>query len=383
MNKHIKNGIFTLLITVLMLPLLRQYVFTFRIGKLDGYFSAATDPKFSWQGWWDGSYREKKNEYLNDNMGFRPELLRVNNQVDYSLFKKLHAPWLALGKDNYLFQTFHTDEYYGNDYVGYDTIRVKLLKLKAVQDTLAKMGTSLVVVHAPCKSFFYPEFIGDGFRQEKKTTNIETYLRLGDSLGINQIDMNGWFVTMKGKSKDLLFTKQGIHWSIYGSLLAADSFVKYVEQVRHIRMPHPVWNVVEHTTTPRPPDDDLAKTMNLMFPLTTEVFSYPIVSYPQDGSMKKPQIIYIGDSFLETWYSDGLMEHTNNNWQIWDHFRRIQDKNHPALQLDYTIKNIDWAETMKKADCIVIVNTTISLPVLGHGFIEQSYDHFYPGKPIL
>lgn len=70
MNKHIKNGIFTLLITVLMLPLLRQYVFTFRIGKLDGYFSAATDPKFSWQGWWDGSYREKKNEYLNDNMGF-------------------------------------------------------------------------------------------------------------------------------------------------------------------------------------------------------------------------------------------------------------------------------------------------------------------------
>ena len=383
MNDKIKNRLFIFLLFVTSLPFLRQNILSFGFGKLDGYYTSAADVVFSWHKWLEGTYSEEKASYLNDNVGFRPELLRINNQVDYSLFQKLHAPWLALGKENYLFQTFHIDAYYGNDYVGYQAISDKLRKAKALQDTLARLGKTFIIVHAPCKSFFYPEYIGDGFMQKQQPTNIQRYMELGDSLGINQMDLNGWYVREKNRSKELLFTKQGIHWSVYGSLVAADTFIRYIEQKRNIRMPHPVWTDIIHTHKARDPDDDLAKTMNLMFPFATETFSYPVVTYRVHGNLVKPNIIYIGDSFLDTWNNDGVMRNTSSDWQIWDHFKWVVDRDHPKVSTNYSIDDIDWRETMKQADCIVILNTTISLPVLGHGFIEKAYDYFYPAKQAI
>ncbi len=380
-ENKIKKGLFIFLFAIMLLPGLQQNFPFITSGKLYGYFAEAPYAEFSWPKWWDGSYRDETNKYLNDNVGFRPDLLRANNQLEYSLFQKLHATWLAPGKDHYLFQTHHINAYYGRDFIGYAAIVDKMVKYKAINDTLARSGKLMVLIHSPCKAFFYPEYLPENLKSpQRKPTNFETYVHVADSLGISQVNFNSWFVSLKQTTKELLFTKQGIHWSVYGSLLAADSLVKYIEKHRNIHVPHLVWTKIVHTTTARGPDDDLAKTLNLIYPTVTETFSYPEVTYPEDASKVKPKAIYIGDSFLETWINDGLMEHTNAEWQVWNHFSTIRDRNYAEGQPQRDIAGYDWINAIKNTDCIVIMYTSFNMNEFGDGFIEKAYEYFYPKK---
>ena len=118
-----------------------------------------------------------------------------------------------MGTHHCLYQEPYINAYYGEDFAGYKTIRERSIKLKAIQDTFAKLGKSLVLVYAPNKAAYYPEYFPEHRVHDKKgVTNLEEYRRMADSLGINQIDMNAWFISMKKTTHELLFSKQGIHW---------------------------------------------------------------------------------------------------------------------------------------------------------------------------
>jgi len=379
MHTGLKNRLLACLLFVLLVPMLQQMLQVVKSGPLFGFYPEAPDASFSWGDWWDGTYQDKKGRYLNDNTGFRQDMIRINNQVDYSLLHRLHSWKVIEGKDHYLFMDSYINDYFGRDYMGYDSILQKMWLLRALSDTLAHLGKSLILVHAPAKEFMYPEYIPDIFKVPARTRcNLETYLRIGDSLHINQVDFNGWFCSLKHTTTELLYPRQGVHWSVYGSLLAADSLIKYIERLRGIRMPHPVWTSIEHTQVPRASDDDIALTLNLIYPITREVFSYPAVSYPVSPGMVKPRIIYVGDSFVPIWMRDGLMDNTNTGWQIWQWFNLLWSDDSRDGQK--RVQDTDWTSALDKADCVVIMYTSFNLPVLGNGFIEKAYAHYFPGK---
>lgn len=381
MEYKIKNGLFIFLFIVLLLPAAQQFLPFAESGKLYGFFEESKYRPFSWSGWWDGSYREETSKYLNDQAGFRADIVRMNNQLEYTLFGKLRGAWLAPGKDHYLFQTHHINAYYGRDYIGYNAIRTKLSKYKAICDTLSRLGKTIILIHSPCKAFYYPEYLPDAYKSAvRQSTNYETYSRLADSMNINQIDFNAWFVSMKQTTTHPLYTKQGIHWSVYGSLLAADSLINYLEGKRNKHMRHPVWTSIVRTNVPRDPDDDLAKTTNLVYPLVTETFSYPVLFYAQSATAVRPATIYIGDSFLDTWQNSGLLDSINTGWQIWNHFSGIKNKDYRQSTPDLNITNYDWIDAVKNTDCIIIMYTSFNMNELGDGFIEKTFDHFYPSK---
>ena len=145
-------------------------------------------------------------------------------------------------------------------------------------------------------------------------------------------------------------------------------------------MVHPAWTQVMNSHESIGPDDDLAKTLNLIYPYETEVFSYPLATFPEDTGMRKPKVIYIGDSFLESWINDGLMAHCNADWQVWSHFSQVWDKDHTPATPPLFIHDYDWLNAIKHTDCIVLMYTSFNLPEFGDGFIEKAYDHFYPAK---
>jgi hypothetical protein len=380
MRQKAKVGLLIFFIALLALPGIQQYTHIVTSGPLYGYSPNAPDTTLTLFSWWNGSYQEHKGNYLNDTMGFRPDFIRLNNQVDYSLFGKTHSYKVIEGKDHDLFVDNYIDGYYGRDYMGYDSILVKMLQIKALSDTFARLGKTLIIVHTPSKEFFRPENIPDDRRSARReTTNLETYLRIGDSLHINQVDFNTWFCRMKDTSKELLYPKQGIHWSVYGSYLAADSMVKCLERLRSIHMPHPQWTNVIHSTKPRYSDNDIAQTLNLIAPIAKETFAYPEVSYPQDATMVKPRVIYIGDSFLLIWIKDGLMDNTNSDWQVWQWFSGVWDKDHNREDMPHhNLYPNEWISSIDNTDCIVLVYTSFNLPVIGNGFVEAAYKHYFP-----
>ncbi|MCW3123293.1 MAG: sugar O-acetyltransferase precursor [Flavipsychrobacter sp.] len=215
-------------------------------------------------------------------------------------------------------------------------------------------------------------------------TNYQSYMRIGDSMGIHKISFHQWFLDMKSTSKEPLFIKSGIHWSVYGSVLAGDSLVRYIEKARNIRLPHPQWVKTDHVRTPREPDNDIQETANLLWPVTDDIYTYPILKYPEDSS-QKPKVIFIGDSFGMNLLRNGLPQHTiDSDWQYWFSFQFIDNKDTPigGGWQNPLIKDYNWLSALDKTDCIILMYTSINLCngrcELGNGFIEQAYDHYFP-----
>lgn len=382
MRDKTKNWLFRFLLLLLMMPFFQGGLRMVTTLRLWGDFTNAPDVYFSWNDWWSGTYQQQKNNYFNDQVGFRQDLVRINNQVDYSLFKKLHSNSVVLGSNQCLYQKDYINAYYGRDFVGADKILTVLIKLKAVQDTLTKLGKTVILAHAPCKAFFYPDDFPDDLKgPHVAPSNYQAYVRIADSLGINQIDYNSWFLSMKDRRKELLYSKQGIHWTVYGSLLAADSLISYVEKKRNIHMPHIYWTKTDTSSRARETDDDIYKALNLILPITRETFTYPDVKFSDDSTKTKPKVIYIGDSFISNFIHDRLMEHTNSDWEYWFYFNVVAYQNSgddPATWRH--IEDYDWMDKIKHTDCILIMYTSHNLFQLGNGFIERTYDYFYPAK---
>lgn len=362
---------------VLFLPLLEHKLQFIESGKLTGLYHETPDTSFTLQGWWDGSYQPAKEKYINDQTGFRPDLVRLTCQLDFWLFDKNHAGWDIRGGNDCLFQWPYIDAYYGLDFQGYQHIRERAIKLKAIQDTLNSMGKTFILVYAASKATSYPEYFPSTHKRSNRgPTNHDTYRNICDSLGVNQIDMDEWFLSMKHTSREPLFSKQGIHWTQYGAVLANDSLVRYIERVRHINLPAPVWSDVEHTDKLRDGDDDLLGDLNLIFPYTRETLAYPILhDAPQDSTAKKINAILLGDSFAQKLKNVGSLSKITVQCEFWSYFNSAHDINSNAYSM---MDKYDWQAALRRADCIILCYTTFNLKDLGNGFIEQAYNHYYP-----
>lgn len=379
-----KNYIFLSLFSVLLLPAM-QHSFSFvKSEPLFGFFDVAENDTLSWSKWIEGTYQQKKAAYINDHVGFRPDIIRIKNQLDFTLFRKFNCGNALLGKQHYLFWEYYFDSWSGKDFIGDSLIRSQMMRLKALQDTLSHLGKSLLLVHCPNKAFFYPEYIPDAYRKKYGPTNYSSYLRIGDSLAINSIDFNAWFLSMKDTSKELLFSKQGIHWTTYGSVLAGDSLVRYIERDRGLVIGHATWARTEHVQGPRDPDADIARTINLLFPFAKERFCYPLLKYDEGSNGKKPKAIIIGDSFGQNFAINQLLQHSFSSWQYWYYFNCIVEKNAWGWVNgnNTLIKDINWTGAIDSTDCVILLYTSINLAkgehTLGSGFIEAAYAHYFP-----
>jgi len=383
--KTARGRLFFLLMLIAAFPFLQNGLSFYESGQLKGAVVSAPDVAFMWSGWWDGTYQKAKNLYLNDNTSCRPDLVRLNNQVDYGLFGKLHANGVVMGKDDYLYEESYIDEYYGFDFMGEEVIRDEARKIKKIQDTLERMGKTFVFMYAPSKAWYFPDDFPAGMKKKEgmHPTNYETYKRLGDSMGVHQVDFNGWFMAMKDTSKNLLFSRLGTHWTVYGSLLACDSMIKYVEKVRKIQMPGLQWHETDYSDIPQRTDNDLAAGLNLITHFKKERFSYPKYFYNYDGNKEKPRGIYIGDSFLWTWVNNGLMKSVNTDWQVWYYFNEEwNESTFSGLEPMRYLENFKWQDELLKTDCVVALYTPANFKGFNFdgSFIEKMYQYFYPVK---
>ena len=373
-NKTLKI-LLGILATLFALQIL-QYQFGFiKIEPLSGYYVAAEKQEVSWKGWFSAEYQEKTDQYLNEFFGFRSFFIRVNHQIGYSFFNKAKTGYVQVGKENYLYEENYIKAYYGDDYIGKDSIAQRMYMLKSVQDTLSTMGKSVIWVLTSGKGSFYPEYIPERFHKKRDTTNAEIYLHYAEQLGINHINFSGYFQSIKESSPYPLYPQFGIHWSNYSFCLAADSIVRYVEQMRNIEMPHIYWNEIK-VKRPDKGDRDISQSMNLLFPPKTFDMAYPVVKYESDSGKVKPSLIMIADSFYWCIYNLGWGNLFSDN-QFWYYYKEIRKANVPDV---LTPEQINLSEEIMNNDVFIILGTDANLPNLGWGFIEDAYKVLFQGE---
>jgi hypothetical protein len=350
-----------------------QYQWNWKpVKPLDGYYLNAKKIKFSWKDWFSGSYQEAEDQYLNDHFGFRSVFIRLNHQLRFSLFNKIKTAWVTVGKENYLYEETYIKAWYGTDFIGADSIEKRMYKLKALQDTLNNLGGKLMIIFAPGKGSFYPEYIPDNLHTEKTTTNIEIYRQYVEKLQINCIDFHRYFIDNKGKFDYPIYPQYGIHWSHYCSCLAVDSLVHYMEKLNDIKMPHIFWEKI-NMTQPHYRDRDIADAMNLFFPPRTFDMAYPEVQFEPDSGKIRPSVLVVADSFYGTLFDIGLDSlFSNHHW--WYYNKEIYPESYDNW---VTTNDINPHEEMLKYDIIILLATDANLPNFGWGFIETNYDIFY------
>lgn len=374
--KLIKHILFLLIIAVLFLPLIQQKKPLTELKPLNGYFATVENPLFELNTWFEGKYQQEKQKYIEQNIGFRNFFVRSYNEIYFRFFNQAKANGVKIGKENYLYEGSYIRAYLGTDFIGHDKIADKVFKLQKISDTLRSKGIDIIVVIAPGKGSFYPEYFPNEFDNSTKgTTNYEVYQKELNQSNIHFLDFNKWFLKMKRTSKYPLFPKTGIHWSSYGEVLALDSLAKYIEKIRNINMPKIHIDKVVLSDSMMHTDDDIEKSMNLLYDIKDLKMGYANLSFNDTAStITKPKMISVADSYFWGIFGRGLTGRLFKDQQFWYYNKKIYSDLYPN---SLKVEDVNIKDEVEKNEVIILLSTDANLYKFSYGFIEQLYDAYY------
>lgn len=372
-----KYILFYLIILLMILPAVQKEFQLFHIKPLNGDFVLAEKPVYSKSTWLTGEYQLQYDNYLEQHIGFRNSLVRLNNQIDFSLYRKANAEGVVIGKDDHLYEYDYIRAYTGHDYVGEKYINEKLNRLKFVQDHLKKeLNIDLILIFEPGKASFYPEYIPDRYLSKKKTTtNYSSYLRRAEELDIRYIDLNRYFLSLKDNASYPLYPKYGIHWSIYGMSFVADTLVNYIEHIRNTDLVNYRHDSIVTSSQALKTDYDVGKALNLLCKLPSETLAYPVFEFEDDSIKKRPMVLAVADSYYWNIFNTRLPLHLFGNEAFW----YFNAKVYPDSYYEPTsVEDLDLKREVEKQDVILLMVTERFLYKFDWGFIDRLYYLYTP-----
>ena len=384
-SNKLHTFLFALVIAALFLPMIQMVKPFVEVGPLFGSIVPTAKDSLTLEAWFDGTYQENRNKYINEQFGFRNTAVRLHNQIAFSLFRKAKANGVSIGKEDYLYEIKYINAYRGAEEINQSELDSNLFMLKAIQSKLKEKGVELIVVMNPGKASFYSEFIPDEFPMVSDRSYYSEYQKGLESQGIQHIDFGKWFREMKGKTPAPLFPKTGIHWSQYGATLAADSLVNYCMKLFGKEMNEFVWDKrnLPLSTTMESVDDDIGLGMNLYSPIDVLPMAYPRVGVndkygvSSGNSGIQPKVAVISDSYffnlMQLPWAPDIFESLNF------YFYNKQLHKRP----EGTMTNSDPLSQMKeieKSNVVFVMATECNMDKLGWGFISSAYKYFVLGE---
>lgn len=380
-QKIIKYICFFALLFLLLSPALKQH--THVLDKecnepdLKGYFPGVYAPKFNKNHWFKGTFQKDREEFSKRHLKIRPYAVRVNNQLHYELLGEIRRN-IVEGKDGYLFSTEYIHAMQGLNFIGEKKIKEQAEKLQVVNDFLKKeYDIDLVIAIALDKAYFYKEKIPAQYDLENMdSTNYETYLEVLKKQDIHVLDFNEYFFNQKEKSEHKFANKHGVHWSLYGGMIAADSILSYIGNLKGQEVNRIDKSEITKTTQVRKEDDDIGQSINLFSPLEPDTFSYFEHHLFPDSLRKpyRPNIALIGDSFCWTIWGQNI---PHNYWGdstlFLFYYHEIWDTKWTELS-GKKIKKEQKMPFALKQDAIVLLYTPMNMGNLGSDFIDDMYE---------
>jgi len=371
-NQITKIILFTGFVFVLILPLLQVKIRIFQEEPLHGGVLIASKPEYSSKDWFSGDFQSKMEKFINDNIGFRPFLVRLHNQIQFSLFKQASAKGVVIGKENYLFEQAYIDAYHGQYFSGRTNLIKKIKALKELQTELENSGKTLIVVLPPGKASYYPEYFPENNRgQATDSTFYKEYSKLLPAHGVNCFDANEWFLQMKDTTKHVLYPQYGIHWSEYGAAIAADSLIKQVERLSGRKLPNMIISNIRRQNYSQGTDNDIEWGMNLLNSLPSQTLSYPTIEWNYAGSDTTTNMLVVGDSFYWNWYYLGIGEKCFNKTSFWYYYNEVYPE---SKQSSVKVKSIDRRSVIYDSDVVLLIASESNLVNMAWGFVAEATD---------
>lgn len=374
--KPLKYLLLLLLFLPLLFPHLQMHLPLCSEPPLFGIYQGTQIPgadSLTLRSWFSGSFRDAAESGIRDQLGFRRTLIRIHNQLDYSLFRIIHAEGFIAGRHGYLFEEDYIHEYTGKYFIGKAPLDLKVRRLKAVQEELKRRGTCLLVVIEPGKASFFPEYIPRRYRPENRTlTNLDYLKQRMDARGVEYIDLDRWFRAMKDTCRYKLFPEYGMHWSIYSVALTADSLSDYLRTRCGLAVPGVSVGEVEISDSLRGSDRDIADMLNLLVPLPRVTAAYPAVRF--DSVKPVLNVIAIADSYFNNLYYD-YAPHLFRNTEYWYYNSSLYHGNSYG---DTKVDHSNLVSTLPSADLILLMTSEINAHCGFWDFADQAWEALFP-----
>lgn len=369
--KGLKNILFALLMLMIGLPIFQRTVPVFQVAPLKGAYTIPQKPTASLKSVWEGKFQEDYNNYFEHTIGFRPWLVRINNQLSFSLFDTATAKGVIIGKESYLYEYNYIKAYKGWDYLGKETIDSITREAVALNKKLAEAGKLLLFVFEPGKATFFPEFIPDKYMSKPsgENTNYAELTRTFAREGLQLMDVNGWFVKMKDTVSYPLYSQTGIHWSAYGVALSLDSLIRRIEAHLHIDMIEFGWKGFDEPDTLRSPDNDIADGMNLLWNPPHYRMAYPRLYFGPGAGKTKPNVITVADSYYWNIFGTGYASRLFEEHSFWYYNEQVFSNQWPD---DRKPADLDLGSMLSKADVVIVMATEANLYRFPYGFVHDA-----------
>jgi hypothetical protein len=377
---YLKKILLGFILVVWLLPFYQDRSPFVKFKKLEGWVNYAPDDTLTKAKWFNGSYTQKKENYIKEQFGLRNFFLRLRNQVFYSLLNVPTAKGVVIGKGGMLYEEKYIASYMGQDFIGEQAIREKAEKIKFVTETLKKMNIDLVLCLAPGKPDYYPEFIPDMYFKNSDTvnTNYKWAARIFKEAGLNVIDYNALFKSLKSKTKFPLYPKTGVHWSVYGAEFAFDSLTRYIEKLKGRELRHFMYNKIVWSDSMREQDEDIGLALNTLYDVEHFKMAYPVIEYKDTAGKYQPRSIIISDSYWtnihQLWLPRNIFR-TSQYWYFYNqHWGYGDEATATSDPLYYNLK-----ERIENSDVIIIMATEPHIVDIGWGFIDEAYELYKTG----
>ena len=364
---------FLFLMAVFALPLSQQLFSWARLVKLHGDVRYASDTVLTWRGWLNESFQKKKDAWVNDSFGFRSEFVRLHNQLRYSLFGLPGAQAVVVGKAGYLYEENYIKAVTGDDLLDTQTINRRCDAVAHAARILQQENILLLVILAPGKGSYYPEFIPERYGSPAAVTNYSLWSDGLQKRHVNLLDFYAWFRSMKDTSRFPLYPKTGVHWSQYGVCLAMDSTVRFLERRTGEDCPEIRWDSIERTRSPRYDDKDIEDGMNLLFPLDHLEMAYPNMTVAQNGKARVP-VLTIADSYYWQWFGSGVAGQLFNPAEVWYYFEEAHVSG--SQQPPKKIADVPFLEKILQQRVIILLSTDANLSRFDYGFCDRLIREF-------
>ncbi|HXL67170.1 MAG TPA: alginate O-acetyltransferase [Xanthobacteraceae bacterium] len=217
----------------------------------------------------DGALQKSAMQAVNDANPLRPPLIRLANQVRYKLFGAYGAPDVVAGEQGQLIEQSYVDEYCRRDLAVLETkARAWIPKLKALQDSFAARGHTLIYVITPSKMAHVPELflprLSCASTPFDRVQYLPTYTRLLREAGVRFVDLATLTHGLRGRYEIDVFPAGGTHWNALGVAHAADAVLAEINRDQAIA-PRLKWG---YTITDRPAgsDRELVDLINVLLP---------------------------------------------------------------------------------------------------------------------
>jgi len=360
---------------LLLAPLIGKVININKHTKLKGAVEVIPNTSISAGSWFSGDYQLKKEKYLSNSFGWRNLMVRINNQLHYSLFGTIRANSVVEGKNGYLFETGYIDAYLGTNFIGKEKIIEKVRKLKAVNQAFAELDKHLLVVLAAGKGTYYPQYFPEEYDARKKgLNNYEYYAERLQKESVPFIDFNQHFLDIRDTTRQVLYPKSGIHWSRYGEVLVMDSLLQYFEKAINKDVPElkRTW-VVESTPLKR--DNDLEKGMNLLFSYDNTKMTYQAFEFEKSGK-HLPVVLFIADSFYWGLQNEGFTNGPFKDSHFWFYNQSVW----PQAEGKKMTKDLNFKEEIDKREIVILLGAEATLTNFAYGAIDQLYETYVVPK---